>query len=211
MQVEEKYTVLISKDLQNLPKNNRLHLLNACVGFKSANLLVSKSPNNYNVAIFSSVMHLNSDPALIGVVFRLNPTPRNTYLNIKSNAYFTVNQISESLVIPAHLSSAKYSEDVSEFEKVGLIKEFVEPYSIPFVHGSPIQLSCKYENEYMISESNSVLVVAKIEGIRIKQGLLSEDGWLNFEKSESVAISGLDSYYKTELLHRLENAKPMNG
>lgn len=211
MQVKEKYTVLLSKDLQNLPKNNRLHLLNACVGFKSANLLVSRSSKNYNVAIFSSVMHLNSDPALIGVVFRLNPTPRNTYMNLKSNAYFTVNQVAESLIIPAHLSSAKYAEDISEFEKVGLTKEFVDPYSIPFVYGSPIQLYCKYENEYIISESNSVLVVAKIEGIRIQEQLIAEDGWLNLSENGGIAISGLDSYYKTELLHRLENAKPTNG
>lgn len=211
MQVEEKYTVLISQDLDNLPKTNRLHLLNACVGFKSANLLVSKSSNNFNVAIFSSVMHLNSDPALLGIVFRLNPAPRDTYLNIKNNIYFTVNQVHESLVVPAHLSSAKYSENVSEFDKVGLTEEFVEPYTIPFVNGSPIQLYCRYENEYVILESNSVLVVARIEGIRIKQELLEEGGWINLAQSGSVAISGLDSYYKTELLHRLDKAKPTNS
>jgi flavin reductase (DIM6/NTAB) family NADH-FMN oxidoreductase RutF len=64
----------------------RLNLINSCTGYKSANLIATKSVDGaVNVAIFSSITHLGSNPALIGFIVR--PTvPRNTYKN--SNRVF---------------------------------------------------------------------------------------------------------------------------
>ena len=42
--------------IQNLPKINRLNLVNSCTGYKSANLIGTKSKDGKtNLAIFSSI------------------------------------------------------------------------------------------------------------------------------------------------------------
>ncbi|MFY8008583.1 MAG: flavin oxidoreductase, partial [Flavobacterium sp.] len=69
----------------SLSKIHRLNLINSCTGYKSANLIGTKSPNGIpNVAVFSSVTHLGSSPALLGFILRPNVVPRNTYNNIKA-------------------------------------------------------------------------------------------------------------------------------
>ena len=51
-----------------MDKVPRLNLINSCTGYKSTNLIATKSIDGHsNVAIFSSVTHLGSDPALIGL------------------------------------------------------------------------------------------------------------------------------------------------
>ena len=45
----------------------RINLINSCSGYKSANLIGTKSVDGItNVAIFSSVTHIGSNPALLG-------------------------------------------------------------------------------------------------------------------------------------------------
>ena len=73
-------------DIKALPRVKRLNIINAATGIKPANLIASKSKDGQsNVAIFSSVVHLGSDPALLGFFFRPQyEKPRDTYLNIRS-------------------------------------------------------------------------------------------------------------------------------
>jgi hypothetical protein len=45
----------------------RLNLINSCTGYKSANLIATKSEDGaVNVAIFSSITHLGSNPLVKG-------------------------------------------------------------------------------------------------------------------------------------------------
>ena len=73
------------KDVKELKHVYKINLINSCSGFKSANLIGTKSnAGTTNVAVFSSVTHFGSNPPLLGVVFRpLTDVPRNTYENIK--------------------------------------------------------------------------------------------------------------------------------
>lgn len=62
---------ITAAEIQQMEKIFRLNLVNSCTGYKSANLIATKSQNgNPNVAVFSSVTHLGSDPALLGFVTR---------------------------------------------------------------------------------------------------------------------------------------------
>ena len=107
--------------LKNLDKISRLNLVNSCTGFKSANLIATKSTSGEtNVAVFSSVTHLGSDPALLGFILRPTVVPRDTYKNIKETGYFTVNHIAENMILDAHHTSANYNFGVSEFDKTNL-------------------------------------------------------------------------------------------
>ncbi len=195
-------------DFQVLSRVPRLNLINSCMGYKSANLIGTISKTGLpNLAVFSSVTHLGSDPALIGFILRPTTVPRHTYSNIKDSKYFSVNAISESLIAQAHQTSANYPIEVSEFEVTGIESEWKEGISIPFVKESPVQLLCKYVNEYEIKENGTIHVIASIEKIFVKEDLLSDDHWIQLDKGQVVAINGLDGYVKTELIERFPYAR----
>lgn len=201
-------TCLDKSFFESLPKVPRLNLINSCMGYKSANLIGSISSEGVpNVAVFSSITHLGSDPALLGFILRPPTVPRHTYSNIKEAKYFSVNAIAESFMSEAHQTSANYSEEVSEFEATGIEAEWKFGIEVPFVKDSPVQLLCKYLNEYIIQENGTLHVIASIEKIFVKEELLNDDYWIQLDKGNVVTINGLDGYAKTTLLSRLPYAR----
>ena len=198
-----------SNDLREMSKIYRLNLVNSITGYKSAHLLGSVSKEgNENVAIFSSVIHLGSNPALIGFIIRPTSVPRHTYSNIISTKTFTLNAIVNSQISDAHHTSAKYPENISEFEKTDLKVEKKDGWNVPFVKDSPIQIGCRYQNEYHIKENGTIMIVASIEDIYLSESLLLSDGWVQLDKGNIVAINGLDGYANPKLLDRLPYARP---
>ena len=197
-------------DIDQMDKIFRLNLINSCTGFKSANLLGTKSLNGVsNVAVFSSITHLGSSPPLIGFILRPTTVPRDTYRNIKDTGVFTVNHIYSDIIEDAHHTSAKYPDEVSEFTKTGLEEEFLGDFPAPFVKGAKIRLGCRFLNEYEIKENNTLLLVSAIEHVFIAdQDIQQEDGWLKLENANTVAINGLDGYATTSLLDRYAYARP---
>ena len=196
------------EDFESLNRIPRLNLINSCMGFKSANLIGTTSKNgNHNLAIFSSVTHLGSDPALLGFILRPTTVPRHTYENIKENSFFTVNAITHSFIKKAHQTSANYPQDINEFEVTGIESEMKVGISVPFVKESPVQILCKYVNEYPIIENDTLHIIASIESIFVHSDLLSDDYWIQLDKGNVVAINGLDGYAKTELVSRLPYAR----
>jgi flavin reductase (DIM6/NTAB) family NADH-FMN oxidoreductase RutF len=196
------------EEFSKLNKIPRLNLINSCMGYKSANLIATKSVDGIsNVAVFSSVTHLGSDPALLGFILRPNTVPRDTYANIKATEYFTVNAISETMIADAHQSSAAYDASISEFDVTNLEEEYLDEIEIPFVKGSPVRLLCRYVNEYPIIENNTIHIIASIEAIYYDLILENEDKWLQLDKAKIVTINGLDGYALPQLLNRFEYAR----
>ena len=197
-------------DIDQMNKIFRLNLINSCTGFKSANLLGTKSLNGVsNVAVFSSITHLGSNPPLIGFILRPTTVPRDTYRNIKDTGVFTVNHIYSDIIEDAHHTSAKYPDEVSEFTKTDLEEEFLDDFPAPFVMGAKIRLGCKFLNAYEIKENDTLLLVSAIEHVFIAdQDIQQQDGWLKLENANTVAINGLDGYATTSLLDRYAYARP---
>ena len=197
-------------DIDQMDKIFRLNLINSCTGFKSANLLGTKSLNGVsNVAVFSSITHLGSNPPLIGFILRPTTVPRDTYRNIKDTGVFTVNHIYSDIIEDAHHTSAKYPDEVSEFTKTGLEEEFLGDFPATFVKGAKIRLGCRFLNEYVIKENDTLLLVSAIEHVFVAdQNIQQEDGWLKLENANTVAINGLDGYATTRLLDRYAYARP---
>ena len=50
-------------------------------------------------------------------------------------------------------------------------------------------------------------MVGKIELVILPEDCLMEDGFIDIEKSETVCVSGLDSYHTTNKVFRLSYAK----
>ena len=199
----------ISRDeISQMEKIERLNLINSCTGYKSANLIATKSVDgNSNVAIFSSVTHLGSNPALIGFIMRPTTVPRDTYKNIMATGFFTVNHITADMIADAHHTSANYEMGISEFDKTNLEEEYKTEIEIPFVKGSPVQLYCKYVNEYYIKENDTIHIIASIENLFFDENLQHEDGWLQIDKGNVIALNGLDGYCLPKLVDRFQYAR----
>ena len=200
----------ITRDIiSQMEKIERLNIINSCTGYKSANLIATLSENgSANVAVFSSITHLGSNPGLLGFIVRPTTVPRDTYSNIKSKGFFTVNHITLDMISDAHHTSANYEVGISEFDKTNLTEEYKENLEIPFVKGSPIQLYCKYMNEYYIKENDTIHIIASIEHIFYNENMEHNDGWLQLDKGNVVAINGLDGYCLPKLMDRFEYARP---
>ena len=200
---------ITSHDIEKMEKIFRLNLINSSTGYKSANLIATKSKSgNPNVAVFSSVTHMGSNPAMLGFVTRPLSVSRNTYDNIKNTSYFTVNHIHEKMIEQAHQTAAKYDEEISEFRKTGLSEEYLDNFHAPYVKQSEIKLGCKYLNEYEIKENDTLLVVAAIEHIYFEEDIQMPDGWLRLDDAGTVAVNGLDGYSLPSLLDRFHYARP---
>jgi flavin reductase (DIM6/NTAB) family NADH-FMN oxidoreductase RutF len=195
-------------DISKMEKVYRLNLINSCTGYKSANLIATKSVDGKsNVAIFSSITHLGSHPALIGFIMRPTTVPRDTYKNLKETGFFTVNHIIENMIADAHHTSANYELGISEFDKTNLIEEYKDGIEIPFVQGSPVQLYCKYLNEYHIKENDTIHVIASIENLFFDKNLEHTDGWLQLDKGNVISLNGLDGYCLPKLVDRFQYAR----
>ena len=194
--------------INKMDKIYRLNLINSCTGYKSANLIGTVSEKGgYNVAIFSSITHLGSDPALLSFIVRPTTVPRDTYKNIMDNKIFTVNHVYFDNIKDAHHTSARYPSIISEFDMTGLEKEFIDDFKAPYVKSSKIKLGCKFINKYEIKENNTLLMVAEINDIYCDNNIIQEDGWLSLDKAKTVTINGLDGYALPALLDRFKYAK----
>lgn len=199
------------KDINEMNRIYRLNLINSCTGYKSANLIGTISTNKiYNVAVFSSITHLGSDPALLTFIVRPTTVPRDTYKNIIDTKQFTVNHINVDDIEDAHHTSARYPEMISEFDMTKLEKEFKDGYSVPFVKSSKIKLGCKFLNQYEIKENNTLLMVAEINDIFFEENIIQKDGWLNLDTAKTVTVNGLDGYALPKLVDRFKYAKRKN-
>lgn len=197
------------KELQDYDRFYRGNLVNSITGFKSANLLATRSKDGVdNVAIFSSVTHLGSNPALFSFVQRpLGHGVGHTYYNLKETGKITLNHLPESLVDRAHQSSAKYDASISEFEQLDIEKIDREGFIAPFVKASLVQLAAEYVNEYYLKENRCILVICKITDIFLHENHLANDGWVDLAKAGTVTINGLDGYATAKVEKRLSYAQ----
>ncbi|KAB1157250.1 flavin oxidoreductase [Tenacibaculum aiptasiae] len=197
------------KEIEAFPHLYKINLMNSISGYKSANLIGTKSKEGItNVAVFSSVVHYGSNPPILGFVLRPTTVVRNTYNNIKETGFYTINAISEGMIEEAHHTSAKYSAEISEFDKTNLTSEYKNNFEAPFVEESPLQLGMKYLEEYHIKANDTVLVLGEVTDLYFEDTMLSEDGFLNLSKENVAAINGLDTYMVAKEFKRLSYQRP---
>ena len=198
-----------SDSLLQMETRTRAAFMNSLSGFKSASLIGTIDFNgNTNLAIFSSVIHIGSNPALIGFINRPDSTSRHTLENILETHYFTVNHINENIYRQAHQTSARYPKALSEFEATGLTQEFGTLFKAPYVKESTIKYGLSFAEKHDLNINGTILIIGKVEEIFIPEDCLLNNGSIDIEKAETIAISGLDTYHKTQKIARLSYAKP---
>ena len=187
----------LKNDIQSLDSTYRINIINSITGIKPANLIGTIAKNNItNLAIFSSVVHIGSNPALIGMFSRpVVKVVRNTLTNILSTKMYTINHVHEKYYKNAHKTSVKYGQEESEFDKCNFNEEYLYNFKAPFVKESNIKIGMKYIDHIDINLNNTVLIIGEVQNITIDDSIVSDNGYLNLENAKSVGISGCNSYY----------------
>ncbi len=203
-------TIHFSEDnILTMETRKRAAFMNSLSGFKSASLIGTiDNDNNTNLAIFSSVIHLGSNPALVGFINRPDSVDRHTFENILATNCFTINHINKSIYKQAHQTSARYPKDVSEFDATGLTTEYIKDFKAPFVKESHIKYGLEFIEKHELKINGTILVIGKVIEVILPESCLLSDGAIDIEMAETIAISGLDSYHTTEKIAKLSYAKP---
>lgn len=198
-----------SDDITAMEKQMRVHFINSIGGFKSVLLVgTSDKQGNTNLAVFSSLVHIGANPALIALIFRPSPPERNTLNNLFETGFYTLNHINENIYKKAHQTSARYEKEVSEFDETGLTPIYKNDFKAPFVKESLVQIGMVFKEKIDIKINNTIMVIGEIVQIYFPEKCLNMDGFLDIEKANSITCSGLDSYHITQRLDRLSYAKP---
>ncbi|MCY4044401.1 MAG: flavin reductase [Cellvibrionales bacterium] len=195
--------------LGQFDQRERAHFINQLTGFKPAMLVGTKSrEGNENLALFSQVMHIGANPALIGILSRPDTVPRDTLTNIKQTKAFSLNQVTRSFYPQAHQTAARYAEHQSEFAATGLTPLYDGDFIAPMVKESPLRLCLSLEEIIPIKANGTTLVIGQIESIDIPEEALSNDKTVNYDLLDTVVVTGLDTYYHPTKIARLSYAKP---
>ena len=186
------------ENIIELEKVKRLNIINSITGIKPGNLIGSmNNDKTTNLAIFSSVVHLGSQPALLGFILRPQVNViRDTYNNIMSNKLYTINHLPENHTLNGHYTSAKFNSNESEFEFCKFNEWFHDGFDAPFVKESSLKIGLKFQESIPIKINNTIMIVGSVEHIFVNSEALSEEGYIDLEKLHSTGIGGLNIYYK---------------
>jgi flavin reductase (DIM6/NTAB) family NADH-FMN oxidoreductase RutF len=200
---------LTAADIKSFERIYRLNLVNGLPGFKPANLIGTAAPDGAtNLAIFSSALHLGSDPPLLGIVTRPTTVPRHTYQNIKQNGgCYTLNHVPVAMAAQAHYTSADFPAEVSEFDACGFTATYRDDFPAPYVAESPLSIGLRLREELPIS-NGTVLLVGNVEHVYLQEAGLREDGTLDLAALGEACISGLDGYHIVQPPVRFGYARP---
>ena len=200
---------LDSASIDAMPSRERAALINSLSGFKSANLIgTADAEGHCNLAIMSSVVHLGSHPPLLMLVVRPGGEERHTLHNLLRSGHYSINHVAADMVDAAHQTAARYPRDVSEFEATGLTPSWWDGFTAPLVAEAHVQLAMQLREHQELAINGTHLVIGEVVQANIPDGCLKEDGSLDLNAAGTVALTGLDSYHRADLMKRMAYAKP---
>jgi len=195
--------IYTKEDIEKLDTVTKLKIINSVTGIKPANLVGTiNEKGQTNLAVFSSIVHLGSSPALLGFISR--PRSRDaghTYKNIEENGHYTINHIHPDFVKQAHYTSAKFDAEISEFDRCKLTEEYKGSCKAPFVKESTFKMGMTFKEAINIKLNGTVLIIGEIDYLIMPDDAIVE-GDIDLEVTNSVGISGLNSYYSLKKIER---------
>jgi len=202
-------TTLSNAQIMDMEQRKRAQLINSISGFRSVALIgTTDTKGQTNLAIFSSIIHIGSNPPLLSFIMRPDSVERHTLTNILETGFYTINHINAGIYEKAHQTSARYPKNVSEFDATGLTPAFKNDFVAPFVAESHIQIGMEFKERINISINQTSMIIGEIKFVNYPTNCLLDDGFVDIEKAGTITSSGVDSYHTTQLLQKLEYAKP---
>ena len=202
--------IITSSTIDTWERFFRANFINSLTGFKSVNLIgTADAAGNTNLGIFSSIVHIGSNPPYIGFINRPVEASPHTITNIRETKVYTINHINHAIIEQAHQTSAKYPAEVSEFNAVGLTPQFSQGFIAPFVKESKVKYALELEEILPIKWNNTFLVIGRVLFVVLEDDISSgSDGYLHLDKAGTVCSNGMDGYYTTAFIDRFTYAKP---
>ncbi|MFK8041373.1 flavin reductase family protein [Congregibacter sp.] len=201
--------LLSSNDIEALERRRRAALINSITGFKPANLVGTIDEEGHtNLSIMSSLVHIGSNPPLLALIFRPDNTERHTLDNIRHAGSYTINHVNGSIVDAAHQTAARYPREVSEFAATGLREDWQDGVAAPFVAEASVRMGMELREEIPIAINGTHMVIGEIVWLEAPDIAINDAGALDPALADSISISGLDSYYRSDLVQRMAYAKP---
>lgn len=193
----------LSSILQDQDAYFRINFFNTLSGLRS--VWMAGTQNNEgikNLGLFNSIVHVGSNPPLIGIVFRPQTVPRHTLENIYSCGYFTLNSITQEMIDLAHRTSEKFPAHEDEFVVLGFTPfYFDERPDVPAVAESPVKILLRFRENHLITSNQTIFIVSEIMNVILsdEQGI-NPDGGINHAFYNHSVISGLNDYYSIAFL-----------
>lgn len=199
---------ITAAEIEAMDKLARGQFANSLPGPKPVCLIGSiDAEGRTNLAPFSTVTHLGSNPPLIGLVSRPDLVDRHTLSNILATRSYTINHIHPGILHQAHACSARYPRNLSEFEATGLTPYFEENITAPFVSESRLRFALELVDTMPIKANGTVLIIGKVVLVQLPEHSLAEDGSIDLPTLDSLASTALDTYFQLTNATRLPYAK----
>jgi flavin reductase (DIM6/NTAB) family NADH-FMN oxidoreductase RutF len=181
--------------LDKLELAHKVNLMNALPGAKSVNLIGSiDEQRRENLAIFSTVIHLGSNPGLLGFIHRPIRYYGHTLKNIQSNRYYTINVVNSDIQSQAHQTSEKYPAEESEFLATGLSCIYHDNFKAPFVKESKIKCGLEVSSILPIEENGTFLVIGKVELVIIDDQFIQDNNAFDHISAKTLSVYNFDDY-----------------
>ena len=187
----------------------RANFLNSISGFKPLNLIATVDEQGMsNLGLFSNIVHLGADPALVGFVNRPREAAPHTLGNIERGKFYTINHVHPAILERAHQCSAKYPDGVSEFAETGLTEEWINGLPVPYVRESLVRYALELVQVNPIPMNGTFFVIGRVVQAQLDLTLVSADGFIDISRADSLVSTGLDAYGRVSALARYRYAKP---
>ena len=160
--------------------------------------MYKRQSNDYieNLAIFSSVIHIGSNPPLMGFILRpTKENTRDTYENIIETNKFTINHVNSDMIERSHYTSVKFNKNESEFQKCQFTAEYLNNFQSPYVKDSDVKIGLNLEDIQLIKSNGCRLIIGRVERLYAPNSAIHKNGNIQLELLNSVGVSGLNTYY----------------
>ena len=200
---------ILIEDFNTLENHYRANLINSVIGVKQASLIGTVGVNCIsNLALFSSTVHLGSNPPLVAIFSRPEgDTPKQTLKNIIDNRDYSINHVNKSIINRAHSCSFKFSAEESEFTKCNLSEKFITDFKAPFVKESNVSFAVRYQRHLSVQENGVIMVIGMIKSVFVNENIIQDNGEVDFNYSSSVGVAGNNTYYGLDKIKSLKYLK----
>ncbi len=199
---------ITAADIGRMDKLARVQFATSLPGAKPISLIGTVDlAGQTNLAPFSSVLHLGSEPCLLGMVSRPDLVDRHTLSNLMETRCWTINHLHDEILDAAHQCSARYPKSVSEFDATGLTPHFEPGFAAPFVSESRVRIGMELEDVIDIPANGTRLIVGRVVLVQLAEGSHCDDGGIDLPGVGCLASTALDTYFTLQPLARLAHAK----
>lgn len=185
----------------------RVQFATSLPGAKPISLIgTTNDAGQTNLAPFSSVIHLGSNPALLGMISRPDLVERHTLANILETKQWTINHLHPAILDAAHQCSARYPRETSEFAATQLTEFYHEGFRAPFVAESRFRIGLELEEIINITANGTQMIIGRVVLVQLAQAPAA-DGSIDLTGLECLASTALDTYFTLQAEARLAYAK----